>query len=73
MQALKLLATQKHYFEKVVELAFMSVAKHGGGEDGFSLPSAIVNFVLQKDGIRLAREMYNRYLCKSQATEHCFT
>ncbi|KAJ0081930.1 hypothetical protein Patl1_09994 [Pistacia atlantica] len=33
-----------------------------GSEYGFSLPSANINFVLQKDGIQHAREMYKRFL-----------
>lgn len=71
MQALKFFANQKHYFEKLVEISLISVAKDVGSEYGFSLPSAIINFVLQKDGIQHAREMYKRYVSKSSATEDC--
>lgn len=38
------------------------LAKDGGSDGGFSLSSAIVNYVLQKDGLRSAREMYRRYV-----------
>lgn len=60
MQALKLFANQKSYFDKLVEISIGSLIKDGGIDDGFSLSSAIVNFVLQKDGIQQAREMYKR-------------
>ncbi|KAJ0017649.1 hypothetical protein Pint_09885 [Pistacia integerrima] len=62
LMALKFFANQKHYFEKLVEISLISVAKDVGSEYGFSLPSAIINFVLQKDGIQHAREMYKRFL-----------
>ncbi|KAI9197765.1 hypothetical protein LWI28_004030 [Acer negundo] len=62
LMALKLFANQKQYFEKLVDISLISVAKDGGGENGFSLPSAIITFVLQKDGIQHAREMYKRFL-----------
>lgn len=60
--ALKFFANQKKYFEKMIELSLYSVAKYGGGEDGVSLSSAVVNFILQKDGLQHAREMYKRFL-----------
>ncbi|GFS29410.1 hypothetical protein Acr_00g0006530 [Actinidia rufa] len=60
--ALKSFSNQKHYFDKLVELSLVSLAKDGGSDDGFSLSSAMVNFVLQKDGIRRARDMYKRFL-----------
>ncbi|XVE87758.1 hypothetical protein DITRI_Ditri19aG0013400 [Diplodiscus trichospermus] len=61
MMALKFFANQK-YFEKLIELSLKSVAKYGGSENGFSLSSAIVNFILQKDGLEHAREVYKRFL-----------
>lgn len=64
LQALKFFMNQKHYFDKLVEIALISVAKDGGGESGFSLPSAIINLVIQKDGIQQARKMYKRYVCR---------
>ncbi|KAK2644522.1 hypothetical protein Ddye_019717 [Dipteronia dyeriana] len=62
LMALKLFVNKKQYFEKLVDISLISVAKDGGGENGFSLPSAIINFVLQKDGIQHARDMYKRFL-----------
>lgn len=64
MQALKLFSSQKEYFDKLVELSIVSLAKDGGSDDGFSLSSAIVNFVFQKAGIQNAREMYKRYVIR---------
>lgn len=61
MQALKYFSTQKQ-FDKLVETSMISLAKDGGSDDGFSLSSAIVNFVLQRDGLGSARELYKRYV-----------
>ncbi|GLT83306.1 hypothetical protein SLE2022_016010 [Rubroshorea leprosula] len=58
----KLFSNQRKYFEKLVEISLISVAKDGGSENGFSLPSAVVNFVLQKGGLQHARETYKRFL-----------
>ncbi|OMO64822.1 RNA-processing protein, HAT helix [Corchorus olitorius] len=60
MMALKLFASRKKYFKKLIELSLISVAKYGGSDNGFSLPSAIVNFILEKDGVQHAREVYKR-------------
>lgn len=62
LMALKLFANQKNIFDKLVEIALVSLARNGGSENGFSLSSAIVNFVLQKDGVQHARQMYKRFL-----------
>ncbi|GAV90223.1 U3_assoc_6 domain-containing protein [Cephalotus follicularis] len=62
LMALKFFANQKQYFNKLVEIAFVSITKYGGSENGFSVSSAIVSFVLQKDGIQQAREIYMRFL-----------
>ncbi|XVF87754.1 hypothetical protein PTKIN_Ptkin18bG0145800 [Pterospermum kingtungense] len=62
IMALKFFANQKKYFEKIIELSLRSVAKYGGSEDGFSLSSAVVNFILGKDGLQHAREVYKRFL-----------
>lgn len=64
MQALKLFSTQKEYFGKLVDLSVVSLARDGDRDNGFSLSSAIVNFVFQKDGIQIAREMYKRYVIR---------
>ncbi|KAL5578821.1 hypothetical protein UlMin_011263 [Ulmus minor] len=62
LMALKFFANQKEHFGKLVESSIIASAKDGGSDDGFSLSSAIVNFVLQKDGIQNAREVYKRFL-----------
>ncbi|KAG8635190.1 hypothetical protein MANES_16G005300v8 [Manihot esculenta] len=62
--AFKVFAVEKHYFDKLVEMSFTSVVKYGGSDDGFSLPCAVVNCILQKDGIQQARETYKRYVSK---------
>lgn len=62
LMVLKFFTNQKEYFDKLVEIAIVSLAKDGGSDDGFSLSSAFVNFVFQKDGIQKARDMYKRFL-----------
>ncbi|KAJ6419928.1 hypothetical protein OIU84_029945 [Salix udensis] len=62
LMALKCFAKDKKYLDKLVETTLISVAKYGGSDDGFSLSSAIVNFMLQKDGIHKARKAYKRFL-----------
>lgn len=59
-QALKFFGDQNQYFDKLVEIAFVALVKDGVSETKFSLSSAIVNFVLLKDGVERAREMYKR-------------
>ncbi|KAA8520095.1 hypothetical protein F0562_014351 [Nyssa sinensis] len=61
LMAFKFFANQRHYFDKLVEISLVSLAKDGGSDNVFSLSSAIVNFVL-RDGIQCAREMYKRFL-----------
>lgn len=72
LQVLKFFANQKRFFDKLVEISLASLARDGGSENGFSLSSAIVNFVLQKDGVQHAREMYKQYVASFWATEHLF-
>lgn len=64
MQALNLFSTQKKYFEKLVDLSIVVITRDGDSDDCFSLSSAIVNFVLQNNGIQSAREMYKRYVVR---------
>ncbi|XP_056159831.1 uncharacterized protein LOC115677921 [Syzygium oleosum] len=59
---LKIFGNQNQYFDKLLEIAFVALPKNGGSESEFSLSSVIVNFVLQKDGVERAREMYRRFL-----------
>ncbi|KAK7303514.1 hypothetical protein RJT34_14421 [Clitoria ternatea] len=61
-KALKFYANQRQYFDKLVEIAVVSLVRDGGSENGFSLSSAIVSFMLQKDGIQQARDIYKRFL-----------
>lgn len=72
MQALKFFANKRRYFKKLVEISLNLLARDGGSDDGFSLSSAIVNFVLQKDGIQSARDIYKRYTSKSLARTSYF-
>ncbi|KAI7746801.1 hypothetical protein M8C21_007708 [Ambrosia artemisiifolia] len=60
LMGLKYFSNHKHYFDKLVDISLSSLIRDGGSDDGFSLSSAIVNFVLQKDGIQSARDMYKR-------------
>ncbi|XP_022926883.1 U3 small nucleolar RNA-associated protein 6 homolog [Cucurbita moschata] len=62
LTVLKFFANQSHYFDQLVEISLLALAKSGGSEDGFSLSSAIVDFVLQKDGIQRTREVYKKFL-----------
>lgn len=62
LTVLKFFANQSNYFDKLVEISLLALAKSGGNEDGFSLSSAIVDFVLQKDGIQRSREVYKKFL-----------
>ncbi|XP_076915375.1 uncharacterized protein LOC143580994 [Bidens hawaiensis] len=62
LMGLKYFSSHKHYFDKLVDISVSSLIRDGGSDDGFSLSSAIVNFVLQKDGIQSARDMYKRFL-----------
>ncbi|KAJ0450248.1 putative U3 small nucleolar RNA-associated protein [Helianthus annuus] len=61
LMGLKYFSNHKHYFNKLVDISLTSLIRDGGSDDGFSLSSAIVNFVLQKDGIQSARDMYKRF------------
>ncbi|KAJ1427181.1 U3 small nucleolar RNA-associated protein 6 [Sesbania bispinosa] len=62
LKALKFFANQRQHFDKLVEISVISLARDGGSENGFSLSSAIISFILQKDGIQQARDIYKRFL-----------
>lgn len=62
LMALKYFSTHKKFFDKLVETSISLLAKDGGSDDGFSLSTTIVNFVLQRDGLGSARELYKRFL-----------
>ncbi|XP_047064850.1 uncharacterized protein LOC124672712 [Lolium rigidum] len=60
--AMKLFSHDKIYFKKLVKCATLSLSSAGGSDCGASVASAIVGWVLQKDGIKQARKMYKRSL-----------
>ncbi|KAI3456471.1 hypothetical protein Pfo_013134 [Paulownia fortunei] len=62
IMGLKYFANQRHHFDKIVETSFLVLAKNGRSDSGFSLSSTILNFILQRDGVESAREMYKRFL-----------
>ncbi|GMH19450.1 hypothetical protein Nepgr_021291 [Nepenthes gracilis] len=62
LMAMKFFANSRNYFNKLLEISVVSLARDGGSENEFSLSSAIVNFILQKDGIQRARDLYNRFI-----------
>ncbi|CAN1799027.1 U3 small nucleolar RNA-associated protein 6 homolog [Linum perenne] len=62
LMALKFFVLEKDYFDKLVEMSITAVAKSGGSDCGFALSSAVVNFILHKDGIQNARKLYERFL-----------
>ncbi|KAF8094345.1 hypothetical protein N665_0365s0031 [Sinapis alba] len=63
LMAFKFFAQQKKYFDKLVEMSILSVAKGNNGSDPvFSLASVVVKLVLQTKGIHSAREIYKRFL-----------
>lgn len=60
-QAFKIFAQQNKYFDKLVEMSILSVAKGNNGCDPvFCLASVVVKLVLQAKGIHSAREIYKR-------------
>ncbi|KAL8198161.1 hypothetical protein R6Q57_029969 [Mikania cordata] len=61
LMGLKYFSNHKHYFDNLVDISLSSLIRDGGSDDGFSLASAIVSFVLQRDGIQSARDMYKRF------------
>ncbi|KAK4439356.1 hypothetical protein Salat_0270500 [Sesamum alatum] len=62
IMGLKYFANQRKHFDKLVETSLLLLAKDGGSYNGFSLSSTIVNYILQRDGVESAREMYKRFL-----------
>ncbi|XP_024983638.1 U3 small nucleolar RNA-associated protein 6 homolog [Cynara cardunculus var. scolymus] len=62
LMGLKYFSNHKHYLDKLMDISLSSLIRDGGSDDGFSLSSAIVNFVLQRNGIQSARDMYKRFL-----------
>ncbi|XP_073309174.1 uncharacterized protein [Primulina huaijiensis] len=62
LMGLKYFANQRHYFDKLVDTAVLSLAEYGGNDFGFSLSSIIVNYILQRDGVDSSRLVYKRFL-----------
>ncbi|KAG8385756.1 hypothetical protein BUALT_Bualt03G0078400 [Buddleja alternifolia] len=62
IMGLKYFANHRHHFDKLVETSLFLMAKDGGSDSGFSLSSTVVNYILQRDGVQSAREMYKRFL-----------
>lgn len=62
LMALRTFSRQKHYLDKLVELSLACLTRDGGTDDGFSLSSAIIELLLQSDGIQRARDTYKRFL-----------
>ncbi|XP_008778548.1 U3 small nucleolar RNA-associated protein 6 homolog isoform X2 [Phoenix dactylifera] len=62
LMALKFFSNNKDLFRKLLKNLMIALARAGGTDRGFSIASAIVNWVLQRDGIEQAREMYKRFL-----------
>lgn len=63
LMAFKIFAQQNKYFDKLVEMSVLSVAKGNNGSDPvFCLASVVVKLVLQAKGIHSAREIYKRFL-----------
>uniref|UniRef100_J3MI18 U3 small nucleolar RNA-associated protein 6 homolog n=2 Tax=Oryza brachyantha TaxID=4533 RepID=J3MI18_ORYBR len=60
--AMKLFSHEKIYFEKLVKCAILALSSAGGNDCGASVSSAIVGWVLQRDGIKQTRKMYKRFL-----------
>lgn len=61
LQALKVFSNNKDLFQKLLKYVMIALARAGSTDSGFSITSAIVNWVLQRDGIEQARELYKRY------------
>ncbi|KAG1347372.1 U3 small nucleolar RNA-associated protein 6 [Cocos nucifera] len=62
LMALKFFSNNKDLFQKLLKYVTIALARAGGTDSGFSITSSIVNWVLQRDGIEQAREMYKRFL-----------
>ncbi|XP_072955999.1 uncharacterized protein [Typha angustifolia] len=62
LMAMKLFSSNKELFDELVNCMIISLARAGGRECGASISSAVVSWVVQKDGIKRAREIYKRLL-----------
>ncbi|KAF5193942.1 U3 small nucleolar rna-associated protein 6-like protein [Thalictrum thalictroides] len=64
--AIKFFSNHGECFDKLVQVFMALLTRYTEG--GFSISSAFVNFILQRDGIRRAREMYKRILTLPNAS-----
>ncbi|XP_010438495.1 PREDICTED: U3 small nucleolar RNA-associated protein 6 homolog [Camelina sativa] len=62
LMAFKFFAHQGTYFDKLVEMSILAVAKNHGSDNVFSLASTVVKFVLETKGSHSARKIYKRFL-----------
>ncbi|CAN8326226.1 unnamed protein product [Cochlearia groenlandica] len=62
LMAFNFFAQQRTYFDNLVEMSILSVAKANGSGHVFSLASVVVKFVLQTKGSNSARKIYKRFL-----------
>ncbi|KAH7662036.1 U3 small nucleolar RNA-associated protein 6 [Dioscorea alata] len=62
LMALKFFSTRKKHFEKLVQSLMMDLAKAGQSDNGYTIAFAVISWVLQRDGVKRAREMYKRFL-----------
>ncbi|KAJ0982963.1 hypothetical protein J5N97_011218 [Dioscorea zingiberensis] len=62
LMALKFFSTRKKHFEKLVQSLMMELAKASKSDNGYTIAFAAVSWVLQRDGVKRAREMYKRFL-----------
>lgn len=62
IMAIKVFSGDKDHFDTLVRSLIRALAGGGCGKSGCLVSSAIVNGVLQRDGIQSAREMYKRFL-----------
>ncbi|KAJ0983039.1 hypothetical protein J5N97_011294 [Dioscorea zingiberensis] len=60
LMALKFFSTRKKHFEKLVQSLMMELAKASKSDNGYTIAFAVVSWVLQRDGVKRAREMYKR-------------
>ncbi|XP_068668441.1 uncharacterized protein [Aristolochia californica] len=75
LMAIKFFSNRKEYFDKLVEIFLISLAKGSDSTGEISVSSVFVNWVLAKDGIQQAREMYKRFLSAPRPSlttyQHC--
>ncbi|KAK1303289.1 hypothetical protein QJS10_CPB11g01373 [Acorus calamus] len=75
LMGVKFFSNKKKFFEKLVSSFIMVLARAPLSDSGHSISSAIVNCIMQRDGIAGAREMYKRFLALPRPSlafyKHC--